>query len=95
MIVNSGNANAATGEQGIADALRMRGEAAEASALEPETVAVAETGVIGVPLDIEIGLGRDRRALRRRSPTTARAPFPTRSAPPTAGPSTARCGWTA
>ena len=29
MIVNSGNANAATGEQGIADALRMRGEAAE------------------------------------------------------------------
>ena len=53
VIVNSGNANAATGEQGIADALRMRGEAAECLGLEPETVAVAETGVIGVPLDID------------------------------------------
>jgi len=53
VIVNSGNANAATGERGIADALRMRGEAAECLGLEPETVAVAETGVIGVPLDIE------------------------------------------
>jgi glutamate N-acetyltransferase / amino-acid N-acetyltransferase len=52
-IVNSGNANAATGEQGIADALRMRDEAAAALGVEPETVAVAETGVIGVPLDIE------------------------------------------
>ena len=52
-IVNSGNANAATGEQGIADALRMRDEAAAALGVGPETVAVAETGVIGVPLDIE------------------------------------------
>ena len=52
-IVNSGNANAATGEQGMADALRMRDEAGAALSLAPETVAVAETGVIGVPLDIE------------------------------------------
>jgi glutamate N-acetyltransferase/amino-acid N-acetyltransferase len=66
VIVNSGNANAATGEQGIADALRMRGEAAEALGLEAETVAVAETGVIGVPLDIEsvsAGIGRVAEAL--------------------------------
>jgi glutamate N-acetyltransferase / amino-acid N-acetyltransferase len=51
--VNSGNANAATGEQGYSDALSMRDAAAEALGAEPRTVAVAETGTIGVPLDIE------------------------------------------
>ena len=51
--VNSGNANAATGEQGYLDALAMRDAAAEALGLEPRSVAVAETGTIGVPLDIE------------------------------------------
>jgi glutamate N-acetyltransferase/amino-acid N-acetyltransferase len=51
--VNSGNANAATGEQGYRDALAMRDAAAEALRVEPRTVAVAETGTIGVPLDIE------------------------------------------
>jgi glutamate N-acetyltransferase / amino-acid N-acetyltransferase len=53
VVVNSGNANAATGEQGYSDALEMRNGAASALELDPETVAVAETGVIGVPLDIE------------------------------------------
>jgi glutamate N-acetyltransferase / amino-acid N-acetyltransferase len=51
--VNSGNANAATGDQGYRDALAMRDAAAEALGVEPRTVAVAETGTIGVPLDIE------------------------------------------
>jgi glutamate N-acetyltransferase/amino-acid N-acetyltransferase len=51
-IVNSGNANAATGEQGMADALAMRDGAAEALGLDPGTVAVAETGVIGVPMEM-------------------------------------------
>jgi glutamate N-acetyltransferase / amino-acid N-acetyltransferase len=51
--VNSGNANAATGAQGYSDALAMRDAAAEALGVEPRTVAVAETGTIGVPLDIE------------------------------------------
>ena len=51
--VNSGNANAATGEQGYRDALAMRDAAAEALGVEPRTVAVAETGTIGVPLDVE------------------------------------------
>jgi glutamate N-acetyltransferase/amino-acid N-acetyltransferase len=51
-VVNSGNANAATGEQGYSDALEMRDAAASSLGLEPETVAVAETGVIGVPLDL-------------------------------------------
>jgi glutamate N-acetyltransferase/amino-acid N-acetyltransferase len=51
-VVNSGNANAATGEQGYRDALEMRDAAARALGVEAETVAVAETGVIGVPLDL-------------------------------------------
>jgi len=49
-VVNSGNANAATGEQGYADALAMRDAAAAGVDAEPAHVAVAETGVIGVPL---------------------------------------------
>ena len=53
VVVNSGNANASTGEQGYADALAMRDAAAEALGCEPRTVAVAETGVIGVPLRID------------------------------------------
>jgi glutamate N-acetyltransferase / amino-acid N-acetyltransferase len=51
--VNSGNANAATGDHGYRDALAMRDAAAEALGVEPRTVAVAETGTIGVPLDVE------------------------------------------
>jgi glutamate N-acetyltransferase / amino-acid N-acetyltransferase len=51
--VNSGNANAATGEQGYRDALAMRDAAAEGLGVEPAAVAVAETGTIGVPLDVE------------------------------------------
>src|SRR3954447_2929167 len=45
VVVNSGNANAATGDQGYADALAMRDAAAEAVGAEPRAVAVAETGV--------------------------------------------------
>jgi glutamate N-acetyltransferase/amino-acid N-acetyltransferase len=56
-IVNSGNANASTGEQGLADALAMREAAAKAIGAKASTVAVAETGVIGVPMDMESVLG--------------------------------------
>jgi glutamate N-acetyltransferase / amino-acid N-acetyltransferase len=52
-VINSGNANAATGEQGYRDALEMRDAAAAALGVEAPTVAVAETGVIGVPLDLD------------------------------------------
>jgi glutamate N-acetyltransferase/amino-acid N-acetyltransferase len=52
-VVNSGNANAETGEQGYADALGMCARAAKALGLETTSVAVAETGTIGVPLPIE------------------------------------------
>ena len=52
-VVNSGNANAETGEEGYAAALAMRDEAAGRLGIEPSKVAVAETGRIGVPLDID------------------------------------------
>ena len=51
-VVNSGNANAETGEQGFADALGMCERTAAALGLRAEQVAVAETGTIGVPLPI-------------------------------------------
>jgi glutamate N-acetyltransferase / amino-acid N-acetyltransferase len=50
VVVQSGNANAETGEKGYADALAMCERAADALGLEAPQVAVAETGVIGVPL---------------------------------------------
>jgi glutamate N-acetyltransferase / amino-acid N-acetyltransferase len=56
-VVNAGNANAETGEQGYADAIAMCDVAAEHLGQPAEAVAVAETGVIGVPLPIEAVLG--------------------------------------
>jgi glutamate N-acetyltransferase / amino-acid N-acetyltransferase len=50
---NAGNANAATGPSGVEAAARMQGVAAQAAGLPPERVAVASTGVIGVPLPVE------------------------------------------
>jgi glutamate N-acetyltransferase/amino-acid N-acetyltransferase len=61
VVVNAGNANAETGEKGYADAVAMCDEAAAKLGLRPETVAVAETGVIGVPLpidDVLAGIGK-------------------------------------
>ncbi len=50
ILVNSGNANACTGTQGMADARRCGALAARALGVAEELVAVASTGVIGVPL---------------------------------------------
>jgi len=52
IIANSGNANACTGEAGLAAARRMAELAAAALKLDPHDVAVASTGVIGVPLPV-------------------------------------------
>jgi len=57
VVVNSGNANAATGAQGIADARATAAEAASVLGLAPEQVVVLSTGVIGQPLPIERLLG--------------------------------------
>lgn len=51
ILVNSGNANACTGEQGMLDAVNMQREAAEHFNLPPHYVGVASTGVIGELLD--------------------------------------------
>jgi len=67
-VVNAGNANAETGPQGYADAVAMCDTAAEALGLRPELVAVAETGVIGVPLPIEAVLGGVGEAATALSP---------------------------
>jgi glutamate N-acetyltransferase / amino-acid N-acetyltransferase len=53
IVVNSGNANACTGEQGERDAVAMATAAAEKIGCDPHEVAVASTGVIGVPLPVE------------------------------------------
>jgi glutamate N-acetyltransferase/amino-acid N-acetyltransferase len=52
-VVNAGNANAETGEQGMADAWAMCERTGAELGIEPNAIAVAETGVIGVPLPIE------------------------------------------
>lgn len=53
IVINSGNANACTGAQGMQDAEAMSTLAAEALSLSPAAVAVASTGVIGVPLPMD------------------------------------------
>ena len=53
VVANAGNANAATGRRGIDDAARMQGAGAMASQVSEDRVAVASTGVIGVPLDVD------------------------------------------
>ncbi|WP_202320325.1 bifunctional ornithine acetyltransferase/N-acetylglutamate synthase [Archaeoglobus neptunius] len=53
IIVNSGNANAYTGEQGLRDAREMCRIAASLFGCSDADVAVASTGVIGRPLDME------------------------------------------
>lgn len=53
VVVNSGNANACTGERGLADARRVRRMAAERFGIAEHHVAVASTGVIGVFLPME------------------------------------------
>lgn len=51
VVVNSGNANAATGRPGLDEAARIQGAGAMASGVPADQVAVASTGVIGVQLD--------------------------------------------
>lgn len=59
IVVNSGNANAATGEQGLLSARRTAVHAANLLGCKPEAVLVASTGIIGhqLPMDkIEAGI---------------------------------------
>lgn len=53
LVVNSGNANACTGERGLADAYAMRRQGANHFNLAEHYVAVTSTGVIGEFLDMD------------------------------------------
>ncbi len=52
VVLNSGNANAATGEAGRAHALQTCEWVADGLGLDPEDVLVCSTGLIGIPLPI-------------------------------------------
>jgi len=54
VIINSGNANACTGEAGLEAAKKMTRCTAESLMIDPNDVAVASTGVIGVPLPVDV-----------------------------------------
>ena len=54
IIVNSGCANAYTGEEGISDAMRMAEIGAPVFKTLPERVGVASTGIIGRRLDLSL-----------------------------------------
>jgi glutamate N-acetyltransferase/amino-acid N-acetyltransferase len=54
IIVNSGNANTCTGEQGVRDARRMAEFVSARLPVDARDVVVASTGVIGVPLDVSV-----------------------------------------
>ena len=53
LVVSSGNANACTGEQGLADAREMASRVAARLGCPPHEVLVASTGVIGRPLPMD------------------------------------------
>lgn len=54
MIINSGNANACTGDQGMRDALEMSEFIASKLNVDPDEVLVYSTGVIGVPMPMDM-----------------------------------------
>jgi len=54
VVVNSGCANACTGEQGLADAAEMTVLTARGNGISAEDVLVASTGVIGQPLPMKL-----------------------------------------
>lgn len=56
IVVNAGNANACTGEQGLADAVAMTYAVADALEIDSSEVAVASTGVIGQPMPMDLVL---------------------------------------
>jgi len=53
LLVNTGNANAGTGEQGMADAVRCCDAVARLTGVEREAVLPFSTGVIGEPLPVD------------------------------------------
>ncbi|MEO2026079.1 MAG: bifunctional glutamate N-acetyltransferase/amino-acid acetyltransferase ArgJ [Fuerstiella sp.] len=54
VIINSGNANACTGEQGLKDARQMTADVAASLGCDANDVLVCSTGIIGVTLPMDI-----------------------------------------
>jgi len=73
IIVNSGNANACTGREGMHAAEETARVAAELLGIEPSQVLVASTGVIGVPLNAELLLKQLPRLKEMLSKENAKA----------------------
>jgi glutamate N-acetyltransferase/amino-acid N-acetyltransferase len=69
IVVNSGNANAATGAQGMRDAEAMTRIAADALSLNPNEIAVCSTGRIGVSMPMK----NVERGIRAGAPLIARS----------------------
>jgi glutamate N-acetyltransferase/amino-acid N-acetyltransferase len=73
VVINSGNANAVTGDRGLVDAHEMAAVAARAVGCSADQVWVMSTGVIGVPLNMErVGPGIEA-AARELSPAGGHA----------------------
>lgn len=68
IVINSGNANAATGEQGIRDAKAVEEEAEKLLGLGENEAFVCSTGVIGRRLPVERVIEGVRRAVKDMSP---------------------------
>lgn len=72
VVINSGNANACVGEQGLRDADEMAAVTAKELGLVPEEVLTCSTGVIGVPLPMDKVIGGITQAASKlRSDTEA------------------------
>jgi glutamate N-acetyltransferase / amino-acid N-acetyltransferase len=69
IVVNSGNANAATGAQGMRDAEAMARMTGKAASLNPNEVLVCSTGRIGVPMPMR----NVEHGIRRCAPLLARS----------------------
>ena len=54
IVINSGNANTFSGADGLEKAYKMAEVTAKSCKIEKENILVASTGVIGVPLNIEV-----------------------------------------
>jgi glutamate N-acetyltransferase / amino-acid N-acetyltransferase len=72
LAVKAGNANAATGEQGMRDAVAFQRAAAEVLGLKRSQVAIAATGKIGVALPIDDVVSGIERAAAKVRPGTGR-----------------------
>ncbi len=53
VLINSGNANACTGDEGFNDAITMQNSCAEKLGINKDEVLIASTGVIGLKLPVE------------------------------------------